>query len=241
MPNRDITNKLNWILDNIAPPVIRDSKIIMSPLFRMAIGARYKTFMEFKETFHLLSDEEIDAYYESFKDSFIKRETDLSKESIKFILKHLKGKKILDAACGRGYLARKIVQIHQKEVFGVDLICDNVYKDEVQFKNGSLIQLPFEDAYFDTVICTHALEHIKNYDKALSELRRVTKNRLIIIVPRQREYKYTFDFHVNFFPYMYNFKRMINNTDAQFFLVENDFVCVEDKNQTRKERTAEAP
>ena len=138
-------------------------------------------------------------------------------------------KQILDAACGRGFMAKKIAQQQNKEVFGVDLICKNVYEEGVRFRQGSLIELPFENEYFDTVICTHALEHIKDYHRALEELRRVTKKRLIIIVPRQREYRYTFDFHVNFFPYMYNFKKVIGNPNAQYFLLNNDFICIEDK------------
>ena len=60
--------------------------------------------------------------------------------------------------------------------------------------------LPFEDHSFDVVLCTHALEHIRDPQKALGELMRVTGRRLIVVVPHQREYRYTVDLHVNFFP-----------------------------------------
>lgn len=41
---------------------------------------------------------------------------------------------------------------------------------------------------------------------ALAELRRVAKRRLIIVVPKQRNYKYTFELHINFFPYLFDLK-----------------------------------
>jgi ubiquinone/menaquinone biosynthesis C-methylase UbiE len=61
--------------------------------------------------------------------------------------------------------------------------------------------LPFADGAFDTVICSHTLEHVRNVERAVSELRRVCRKRLIIVVPSEREYKYSFNLHVSFFPY----------------------------------------
>lgn len=48
------------------------------------------------------------------------------------------------------------------------------------------------------------LEHVKDLKKATKELLRVTKKRLIIVLPRQREYRYVADLHIRYFPYMYN-------------------------------------
>jgi ubiquinone/menaquinone biosynthesis C-methylase UbiE len=68
-------------------------------------------------------------------------------------------------------------------------------------------RLPFPDASFDTVICTHVLEHILDLRGMVSELRRVCRRRLIIVVPREREYRYTFNPHFHFFPYNESFLR----------------------------------
>ena len=51
------------------------------------------------------------------------------------------------------------------------------------------------------------IEHVLDYRAAIAELRRITKKRLIIIVPREREYRYTFNPHFNFFPYTHSFLR----------------------------------
>ena len=50
---------------------------------------------------------------------------------------------------------------------------------------------------------------ILDYRRAISELRRITRRRLIIVVPREREGIYTFNPHFNFFPYAHSFLRAI--------------------------------
>lgn len=71
----------------------------------------------------------------------------------------------------------------------------------LKFVEARIEKLPFRDNKFDTVVCTHTLEHIQDLAQGISELRRVAKKRLIIVVPKQRPYKYTFDLHLHFFPY----------------------------------------
>jgi SAM-dependent methyltransferase len=38
-----------------------------------------------------------------------------------------------------------------------------------------MMQMPFEDEYYDFFICSHILEHVESDDKAISELFRITK------------------------------------------------------------------
>ena len=90
---------------------------------------------------------------------------------------------------------------------------------------ADITDLPFADNSFDIVLCTHTLEHIREPKKALDELIRVAKQRLIIVVPRQREYRYTVDFHINFFPYMYSFRRFIGIENALYLDLKGDFLC----------------
>ena len=70
-----------------------------------------------------------------------------------------------------------------------------------ELREADIENLPFQDNEFDTVVSTHTLEHVLDIKKAISELRRVGRKRLIIVVPKQRPYNYTFDLHVHFFPY----------------------------------------
>lgn len=136
------------------------------------------------------------------------------------------GTRVLDAAAGRGYLANLIAE-KQGSCVAMDIVKGNLYNDNVTFVEGSLSNIPFEDDSFDTVICTHALEHIKDVTVAVKELKRVCKKRLLIVVPRQREYKYTFDLHVNFYPYKYNVQSLLSG-EAMVHLLDNDWMCIED-------------
>ena len=56
-------------------------------------------------------------------------------------------------------------------------------------------------------MCTHVIEHILDLRGAIAELRRIARRRLIIVVPREREGIYTFNPHLNFFPYAHSFLR----------------------------------
>ena len=57
-------------------------------------------------------------------------------------------------------------------------------------KIGSITKIPEEDYLFDVIFCSEVLEHIKDYKKALSEMKRVLKKngKAIITVPVYMKY-----------------------------------------------------
>lgn len=230
--SRNVTNSFNWILDNLIPPIIRDSTIFSKPLFWLLFGKKAKLFMNFKKEVVDFNTDEIIERYKELSDVHIKRETDLNKESVNFILNNIEGKSVLDIACGRGYLSRKIVEKRNIKVTGIDFIIP----DEIEgsenpiFLNGTIEKIPFSDKHVDTVICSHTLEHVIDIQQAISELRRVCKKRLIIVLPKQREYKFTFDLHVHFFPYKYSVLNLMKNSRGICLCLNKDWVYYEDLN-----------
>ena len=84
---------------------------------------------------------------------------------------------------------------------GVDLVLPQERQDGIEYVEALIEDLPFPDRHFDTVICTHVMEHILDFSAALAELRRICAGTLIVVVPREREYIYTFNPHFHFFPY----------------------------------------
>ena len=58
-------------------------------------------------------------------------------------------------------------------------ICGDLFMDGYDYpayvQNMNVLDIPFEDGYFDLVICNHLLEHVPNDTDAMKELHRVLK------------------------------------------------------------------
>ena len=224
--SRNFTNKVNWILDNVIPPFIRDSKLFSFPLIWVFFGKNTKMFMSFKNKVPQLNHEDIVEYYKKLGKAHIDRETDLNTDCVNYVLNNISGNSILDIACGRGYLAKKIVERHGLNVIGIDFVIDDLLTNSQnpKFIEGNVESIPFPDKYFDTVICAHTLEHVVDIQKCITELRRVCKGQLIIVLPKQRPYKYTFDLHIHFFPYQFTVLNLFKNINSKCYCIKNDWV-----------------
>lgn len=112
---------------------------------------------------------------------------------------------LLDAGCGDGYLLAALAGAARRR-FGADLSGEGLVRARERLgPNVPLVQafleaLPFADRAFEVVVSTHVLEHVRDLDAAISELKRVCRRRLIVLVPRQQYLPYTEDYHLHFFP-----------------------------------------
>ena len=179
----------------------------MYPLFYLLFRDKTGYYLEFKDKLPTLSDQQINQYYELLSSTFINRDTDLNNACIEFIDQNVVGKNILDVACGKGFLSERMAGQGFK-VTGVDIIVPQASANNPAYLQAEITDLPFPDNHFDTVVCTHTLEHIRNMGRAMSEIERVCKTRLLIVVPCQREYRYSFDLHIHFFPYAYKLREV---------------------------------
>jgi len=103
--------------------------------------------------------------------------------SILTIINKIKPKIALDAGCGTGiYLP--IIAKTAKKTYGIDFSemgCEMARKHVKNNKNIIIKKadlskkLPFKDSYFDFILCSEVLEHIKDYNLCLSELKRILK------------------------------------------------------------------
>lgn len=202
---RNTTLIIHHILDQWLPPFVRDSRLLMYPVFRMFFGEHAGVFMEYKDRAPFMDENEIRDIYLSTASANIQRKTDINEKCLEMIEKSVVGSTVLDIACGRGYLAGRLAE--RFNVTGADFAIDCGLASSlprVVFREADICRLPFADNEFDTVISAHTLEHIPDIHMAASELRRVAHKRLIIVVPRQRPYRYTFDLHLHFFPYAWS-------------------------------------
>lgn len=230
--NREFTNRIRFILEELLPPVLRDSAP-MRWLFRRHWGHLVDDVEAFRARAHHVSDEEYAAIYSAMPR--IHEETDLSDACIARIVDSLEGPNVLDVGCGTGILLQRIQAAQRPGVdtlAGVDFQIDATVREALsglRLEESKIERLPFGDAEFDTVICTHVLEHILDIRAAVAELRRVCRRRLIIVVPKEREYRFTFNPHLHFFAYPHSFLRHMLPvpTDADCEQIGRDFFYTE--------------
>jgi SAM-dependent methyltransferase len=220
--SRDAALKIHFILDQLLPPALRDSRWFMTLPLWLVYRRHYKLYLTFKEKVHAMTEEEFRNTYITASETAITRTTDLNSASIDLIQRHVSGRKVIDVGCGHGYMAGLLAS--RFETTAVDIVIPEALRKQypaVTFHEGNVESLPFADQEFDTVVCSHTLEHVRDVRAAVSELRRIGR-KLIIVVPRQRPYKYTFDLHISFFPYLYSLPLAIGKTSRQTLCLDAD-------------------
>ncbi len=86
-----------------------------------------------------------------------------------------------------------------------DILCDKFINDDTQ-RGGTIVMdrtmvaadgqyLPFSDASFDYVICSHVLEHVENPEQLISELMRVASRGYIETPSEVAERLYGWPYH----------------------------------------------
>lgn len=127
-----------------------------------------------------MKQRDIKQRYDLTADVYDKRYKDIQFEKFKLMLQdiQLRGK-ILDHGCGTGLLAEFL----QAKPFGIDISFKMLKKAKQRGElivQGDLEHLPFKDNVFDNVLSFTALQNTKHPDKALDELKRITKDKIIL-------------------------------------------------------------
>lgn len=92
------------------------------------------------------------------------------------------GRRLLDVGCGNGAYVFALRDTHDAEGLDIQRFPQWAGAPE-RFHLGSATDLPFPDASFDTVSCFETLEHLEEPEHCLRELRRVTRDNVVITVP----------------------------------------------------------
>jgi 2-polyprenyl-3-methyl-5-hydroxy-6-metoxy-1,4-benzoquinol methylase len=109
-----------------------------------------------------------------------------------FVLDQLRhGDRLLDVGAGAGQFANMLAASGK---FGSVSALDHVrfgkyteFHDSITRFDASIVELPFDDDYFDVVTCMEVLEHVPDdvFLPGLAELRRVCRGQLVMSVPFQ--------------------------------------------------------
>lgn len=139
-------------------------------------------------------------YYETSKNNIRQRMTfDLCISLLEDIMQNnVDITKAFDAGCGTGdftlELANKFLQFRQ--IVGIDFLQEIVgiaqektqQFEKVTFMQGNILNIPFDDRYFDVTICIDVLHHIHSDDfkTAIGELTRITDKYLVIEIRNKK-------------------------------------------------------
>ncbi|MFD1329700.1 class I SAM-dependent methyltransferase [Mycoplana ramosa] len=208
--NRETTNRIRFVIEDLLPPILRDSALFRAAA-KLVWGEHIVKLARFRERAPFLTAGEYEDLYRHHPR--VHAGTDNSAACIARIVDAIDGTSVCDVGCGTGALLSYIRAANPglTRLTGVDFVVDDAARlDGLEYVAAKIEALPFADGEFDTVVCTHVIEHVLDYRKAIAELRRIARRRLIIVVPREREYRYSFNPHFNFFPYTHSFLRAVH-------------------------------
>ncbi len=112
----------------------------------------------------------------------------------------IKGIKILDIGCGTGALGSFFKNEQQCEVYGIE-INESAFREanknlnHVIKANVEIIDLPYEDCFFDVIILGDVLEHLISPVNTINKLLKVLKpgGKIYITVPNIRYWRVILD------------------------------------------------
>jgi ubiquinone/menaquinone biosynthesis C-methylase UbiE len=231
---RETVNGIRYILEEWIPPALRDSAP-MRWLFRRYWGGFIDDLERFRANIHRVTEDEYADIYRRMPR--IQHGTDNSDACVHRLGELLTPGSVCDVGCGTGFLLASLARRTGRgpgDFTGVDFQLEPdiaARNPGMAFRQAPIEALPFPDRSIDTVICTHVLEHVLHIDRAIAELRRVTAKRLLVIVPLEREYRFTFNPHVHFFPYPHSFLRHIIPVPpaARTETIGRDLLYIEDR------------
>jgi len=104
-------------------------------------------------------------------------------------------KTIIDAGCGEGITLEKLRRLYPgRDIKGIDIIKENIeicQKFNLPVIEADICDLKLRAESIDCCILSEVIEHLTDYEKALSEIYRVLKKggRLIIVFPNDTMFK----------------------------------------------------
>lgn len=225
---RRASSRINDFLDDWVPPKVRDSRPFAWTA-RWLYNGTTVDINEFKGQAHYLDPAAYAAFYAGLDPRFQQGDTDLTPGSLAAVVDAVVGDRVLDVACGDGLLTQRLGE--RATTVGVDVYVNPTARGRTRrLAAGDLERLPFADGTFDTVVSTHTLEHVQHLPAAIEELRRLAKRRLIIVVPKQRPYRVTFNPHIHFFPYEFSVLAFTGTDHPHTLrLVDRDWLYVEER------------
>lgn len=114
-------------------------------------------------------------------------------------------RRILDVGCGTGAVTMDIALLTKGDVVGVDIDDGKLQKAErllsginnAKVMKANVLNLPFENESFDLVVFNIVLVYIKDQQKAVNEMARVTRKNGVVFATLEPDYASRIDYPEN--------------------------------------------
>ena len=155
-------------------------------------------------------------------------------QNLDFLVETSNVKKILEVGCGEGYIIK-----HLREKFNVNIIGMDISNDILEIARsmnpnlksfwGDIYKLGFKDDSFDMVLILEVLEHLKYPNRALEEIKRVSKEYVIVSVPNEPIFRAMNILRLKYLQNWGNTPGHVNNWNKKDFitLLEKHFEILE--------------
>jgi ubiquinone/menaquinone biosynthesis C-methylase UbiE len=192
------------LLEDWVPPVVLETRWLNGWWIHLY---NKNADLDFKRKALLMSNQEFAAAYSAVQTARGSEWSDLDPSHVEFLLANLAPGTVLEVGAGCGLYAVEAAR-SGREVTAIEMdpsrlpvIVERGSKHGAPVKvvASRLEELPFPDKSFDNVVCAHVLEHVRDLHRSIRELLRVARKRVLVIVPRERYYRYTPNYHLHFF------------------------------------------
>jgi SAM-dependent methyltransferase len=218
--NRRTTNTIRRIFDDWLPPAVRDFPAF-AWIVKLWLGRN--ALPDFKYRAFRMSDVEFAEAYAGLGGAYLERPYDTTDAQAIWILAKLAGKplKVLEIGPGSGFITRRLREAgHDVSVLDIQ-----PSGSAHQYIQGTIESIPLSDKSVDVTVAAHVIEHARSLTRAFLELERVTRDRVLIVTPKQRFYRWTFDYHLHFFYSVDHVASHIHRGRAEGLEIDGD-VCL---------------
>ncbi|MCX6133401.1 MAG: class I SAM-dependent methyltransferase [Ignavibacteriales bacterium] len=162
--------------------------------------------VDWRKKYRSLSEDE---WKRAYNEAWKHRNNDCVEETDAELILGALGPKgsVAEVGAGIGTLALRLAK-EGFDVTGVDVSSEALKRAgerarlehlTIQWREGFAESLPFPDKSFDYVTCCHTLEHVKDLAKAVSELKRIARKKVVVLTPKQKFRLYAENYHTQFF------------------------------------------
>lgn len=111
----------------------------------------------------------------------------LQERTLEPLLPELRGRRVLDLACGTGRWMRKLRALGAVDLYGADLSAEMLAQAGQNGDGGKLVRascdcLPFRSECADLILCSLALDHVADLDTFAAEMARVAAPGAVLLL-----------------------------------------------------------